>query len=113
VPGQPPTGTPLQEVATGFTNIADIAFDERGRLIVLEMAMNGLVDPVDSVTGRLTRIECDGSKTVLATTGLENPGSVVVTAPNEFYVSNRTTSAGDVGQLLRIRTFNYPSPVCH
>jgi len=113
VPGQPPTGTPLQEVATGFTNIADIAFDERGRLIVLEMAKNGLVDPVDSVTGRLTRVECDGSKTVLATTGLENPGSVVVTGANEYYVSNRTTSAGDVGQLLRIRTYDYPSPTCN
>jgi len=113
VPGQPPTGTPLQEVATGFTNITDTAFDERGRLIVLEMAKNGLTDPVDAVTGRLTRIECDGSKTVLATTGLENPGSVVVTGTNEFYVSNRTTSAGDVGQLLRIRAFDYPSPVCH
>jgi len=111
-PGQPPTGTPLEEFATGFTNIADMAWDSHGRLIVLEMARDGLVTGPDTVTGRLVRVECDGTQTVLAESGLENPGGVAVAGPNEYYVTNRTTSAGDVGQLLRIRTFNFPSPNC-
>ena len=48
VPGQTPT-----VFAEGFTNIADIAFDNKGRLLVLEIFANGLLsgDP----TGALTR----------------------------------------------------------
>jgi len=112
VPGfHAPKGQPLEEFAVGFTNIIDLAWDHKGRMIVLEIAKNGLFLPQDTVTGRLVRIECDGTQTELASTGLENPGAVAVAGPNEFYVTNRTTSAGDVGQLLRIRTHGYNSPL--
>ncbi len=96
VPGQEPT-----VFAEGFTNIIDIAFDEQDRLIVLEIAKNGLLDP--DQTGRLVRVEPDGSHTDLATTGLENPGGVAVAGHGVFYVTNRTASIGDTGQLLKIQ----------
>jgi hypothetical protein len=37
--------------ATGFTNIIDIAFDQRGRLVMLEIAKNGLLsgDPTGAL----------------------------------------------------------------
>ncbi|WP_412538109.1 ScyD/ScyE family protein [Longispora sp. K20-0274] len=94
-PGQAPTIW-----ATGFTNIVDIAFDAQGRMLVLELARNGLLDP--DQTGRLVRIEDDGSRTDLVTTGLTNPGGLAVGPGNVVYVTNRTTSAGGTGQLLKL-----------
>jgi hypothetical protein len=95
VPGQEPT-----VFANGFTDIIDIAFDEAGRLLVLEIAKNGLLDP--DQTGRLVRVNRNGSMTDLVTTGLENPGGVAVAGGGVYYVTNRTTSTGGTGQLLRI-----------
>jgi hypothetical protein len=99
-PGQAPT-----LYADGFTTIADITFDGQGRLIVLEMAKEGLFPLTagqDTVTGRLVRVESDGTQTTLATTGLENPGGVAYARRNVFYVTNRTTGVGGNGQLLKI-----------
>jgi len=102
VPGEAPT-----LAAEGFTNIADLTFDEQGRLVVLEMAKEGLFAGApnhngDTVTGRLVRVESDGTQTDLVTTGLENPGGVAYAGNGAFYVTNRTTSVGGIGQLLRI-----------
>jgi hypothetical protein len=100
VPGQAPT-----VYALGFTNIADLTFDGQGRLIVLEMAKEGLFPLVagqDTVTGRLVRVESDGTQTTLATTGLENPGGVAYAGNGVFYVTNRTTGVGGNGQLLKV-----------
>jgi len=97
VPGRAPT-----VFARGFTTITDLTFDGRGRLVVLEMAKEGLASPTDSVTGRLVRVERDGSRTDLATTGLANPGGVAYAGGGVYYVTNRSNSSGDVGQLLRI-----------
>ncbi|MFC5834587.1 ScyD/ScyE family protein [Nonomuraea insulae] len=103
VPGRTPTVH-----AGGFTNIADLTFDERGRLVVLEMAKEGMFDGNpghngDTVTGRLVRVEANGSRTDLATTGLENPGGVAYAGNGVYYVTNRSNGAGDTGQLLRIK----------
>jgi hypothetical protein len=95
VPGQAPT-----VYADGFTNILDIAFDNRGRLLVLEMFANGLLsgDP----TGALTRVERNGSRTELARAGLVTPSSVAVGRDGTLYVSNKGTQVG-TGEVLRIR----------
>lgn len=95
VPGQAPT-----VYADGLTNIIDIAFDRRGRLLVLQIFANGLLsgDP----TGALIRIERDGSRTTIAGAGLVTPTSVAVAGDGSLYVSNRGTQAG-VGEVLRIR----------
>jgi len=106
VPGQAPS-----IVAEGFTNIADITFDDRGRLIVLEMAKEGLFAGApghngDTVTGRLVRVEHNGTQTELASAGLENPGGVAYVGSlagySLFYVTNRTAGVGGEGQLLRL-----------
>ena len=102
VPGQAPT-----VYASGFTNIADLTFDDKGRLVVLEMAKEGLFAGApnhngDTVTGRLVRVEKNGSHTTLATTGLSNPGGVAYTGKGVYYVTNGTTGVGDTGELLKI-----------
>jgi sugar lactone lactonase YvrE len=86
--------------ATGFTNIIDLAFDRRGRLVVLEIAKNSLLsgDP----TGALIRVNRDGSRTEIASAGLVTPTSVAVADDGTFYVSNKGTMAG-TGEVLRIR----------
>jgi hypothetical protein len=95
-PGQAP-----QVYEQGFTSLVDLLFDERGRLIVLELAKNGIYNPPDTRTGRLVRVERDGSQTVLAE--MVNPGGVAMAGPGEFYVTTNSADAGDTGQLLRVR----------
>jgi hypothetical protein len=95
VPGRAPT-----VYADGFTNIIDIAFDRRGRLVVLQISKNGLLsgDP----TGALIRVGRDGTRTELASTGLFTPTSVAVGRDGSLYVANRGTQVG-TGEVLRIR----------
>jgi hypothetical protein len=95
VPGQAPT-----IFASGFTNIIDIAFDSRGRLLVLEIAKNGLLNA--DQTGALIRVDRNGNQTLLASTGLTNPGGLAVVNDNTFYVTNDTAGVGGDGQLLKI-----------
>jgi sugar lactone lactonase YvrE len=92
-PGHAPT-----VVASGFTNIIDLAFDRRGRLLVLEIAKNGLLDPTSP--GALWRVDRVGAKT-LVTDALTAPGGVVVGTDGRAYVTNASTSPG-AGQVLRI-----------
>jgi sugar lactone lactonase YvrE len=87
--------------AEGFTNIIDFTFDDRNRLVVLEIAKNSLATA--DTTGRLVRVERSGSQTELASTGLEHPGGVAFAGDGVYYVTNRTTSQGDEGQLLKLR----------
>jgi sugar lactone lactonase YvrE len=70
VPGQRPT-----IVATGFTNIIDLAFDRRGSLYVLELAHNGLLS--GDMTGALIKVKRDGSHQIV-TTDLTGPGGIVI-----------------------------------
>jgi hypothetical protein len=87
-------------VAGGFTNIADLAFDRQGRLLVLEMAERGLLsgDP----TGRLVRLDAGGTRTVLAREGLALPGGMAVAPNGDIYISNNVAAADGEGQLLRL-----------
>ncbi|MFT7837007.1 ScyD/ScyE family protein [Saccharothrix sp. BKS2] len=97
VPGRTPT-----VVARGFTGIIDMTFDNRGRMLILELAEKGFDSP--DRTGRLIRVERDGTRTVLAREGLEHPGGVAVAPNGDIYLTNRTTGMGDnSGQLLRLR----------
>lgn len=97
VPGQEAT-----LVAGGFTTIMDIAFDDKGRLLVLEYSRGGQAsaDP----TGQLIRVEPDGQRTVLADTALQHPGGMAVAPGGDIYVSNNITGGDGAGQLLRIST---------
>lgn len=94
VPGQPAT-----VFAQGFSTVIDVAFDQQGRLLVLQTGANPFNNALD---GALFRIEADGTRTLLASTGLRNPGGVVVAGPNRFYVTTFNASGGGVGQLVRV-----------
>jgi len=93
VPGQAP-----EVFASGFTNIIDIAFDKTGTLYVLEIFQNGLLsgDP----TGALIRVDRNGTRHVVMSTGLITPGGLAL-RNDAAYVSNCGTCAGG-GTVLRI-----------
>jgi sugar lactone lactonase YvrE len=91
-------GTPVV-VATGFTNIIDIAVNPGGVGYVLEHDADGLLGP--GTSGRLVRVNLDGSLTVIASTGLVSPGGVAVAPDGSLYVTINSTSAGG-GEVVRI-----------
>ncbi|HEY8472078.1 MAG TPA: ScyD/ScyE family protein [Natronosporangium sp.] len=95
----------LSVYADGFTSIVSLTFDHQGRLVVLEMARNGYYQnplPDGDRTGRLVRVEPDGTQTTLLTEPLENPGGVEAAGPGVFYVTNKSAHLGGEGQLLRV-----------
>jgi hypothetical protein len=96
-PGQAP-----EVYASGFTNIVDIAFDRWGRLLVLQIATNGLLsrDP----NGALIRVDVKhgGKRTELAKGKLTLPGGLAVGRDGSIYVTNKSIFPGS-GELLKIR----------
>jgi ABC-type amino acid transport substrate-binding protein len=95
LPGHRPT-----VYASGLTAIADIAFDSRGRLLVLEIDRKGLNDPgFDTgrpTSGVLLRIARNGVRQTLISTGLIYPTGIAVRG-NTVYVSDYGVSSADVG----------------
>jgi hypothetical protein len=98
VPGKAP-----RVFADGFTNIIDIAFDKRGRLYVLEIATNGLLSAGENElpVGRLVRVNRDGSRTTLASEGLNAPGGFVL-GHGAAYITNNSILS-DAGQVVKVR----------
>jgi hypothetical protein len=98
VPGHAP-----EVFAGGFTNIIDIAFDKRGRLYVLEIATGGLLNtPPDQLpTGRLVRVNRNGSQTTQASEGLAAPGGFVL-GHGAAYITNNSILS-DAGQVVKVR----------
>ncbi len=99
LPGRAPT-----VYAGGFTNISSIAFDRRGRLLVLEINRAGLRNA--TAPGELIRLEGGSRRTVLASAGLASPTGVAVAPDDSIYVSNNGTSPGSGqgphGEILRL-----------
>lgn len=86
--------------ASGFTAIADVAFDKQGRLLVLEIDTSGLdnTESRDPATGAIVRVNRNGTKTTVAGAGLHFPTGMAVAADGTVYVSDYgTTSAGADG----------------
>ena len=86
VPGHAPT-----VYASGFTAIGDIGFDWAGRLLVLEIDQQGLNDAFEAevpAPGAIIGVHRDGSRQVLASTGLEFPTGLAVGPWGSVYVSN-------------------------
>lgn len=86
----------------GFTNIIDIAFDKRGRLYVLEIATDGLLNVPENElpVGRLVRVNQDGSTTTLASEGLNAPGGFVL-GHHAAYITNNSILSG-AGQVVKV-----------
>ena len=86
-------------MASGFTNIVDLACAEDGTLYVVEITSNGLLsgDP----NGSLIRVEDDGSQTVMAD-NLFMPGGVAIGDDGSLYVTTWAAQGNGMGQVLRI-----------
>ena len=98
-----PTGGTPEVVATGFTNIIDIAIDPRnGAGYVLEHDADGIFGPTGpGVNGRVVRVNGDGSHTTIASAGLVKPGGITVGPDGALYVTTRTNFAG-LGEVVQI-----------
>jgi hypothetical protein len=86
--------------ASGFTNIIDVAFDQKGRLLVLEMFTNGLLS--GDLSGALWRVDRKGNKKLIAD-GLIAPAGVTVGPDGAYYVTNKGVAHPGGGEVLRIR----------
>ncbi len=101
VPGEEP-----EIYASGFTNVVDVAFDEGGNLLVLEIATNSLLsgDP----TGALIRVNSNGRHQLIASDGLFMPTGLVIGPDGAAYVSNNgifpmsPVEGPPTGQVVRI-----------
>jgi hypothetical protein len=106
----PTTGT-VTVAASGFTNIADIAFSPDGTLDVLEVSEGGLAAPGGPVPGALFSVDLtSGTKTLIADQGLVFPTGLTVGSDGSLYVVNQGTSPGG-GQVLRFAPVPEPSQV--
>jgi hypothetical protein len=94
--------TVIQE---GFTNIIDVALAPDGGLYVLEFLKGGMLsaDPANPATleGQLTRIDPDGTRTVVASEGLIAPTGLAIDADGTPYVAVFGV-LGDMGQVWKI-----------
>jgi glucose/arabinose dehydrogenase len=89
-------------VATGFTNIIDIAVGANGVGYVLEHDADGIIPPLGpGVNGRLIRINANGTQTVIAGAGLVKPGGVAIGPDGALYVTTKSNLAGQ-GEVVRI-----------
>jgi hypothetical protein len=91
------SGVP-QVVATGFTNIIDIAFDRKGRLYVLEIFHNGVLS--NDPTGALIRVGADGTHTVVRSEGLITPGGLAIRGGHAYITNCGACASG--GEVLRV-----------
>ena len=87
-------------VASGFTNIIDIAVGPDGAGYVLEHDADGILGP--GVNGRIIRVSASGAQTVIAGAGLVKPGGLAVGPDGALYVTTRSNSV-DVGGVVRIQ----------
>jgi sugar lactone lactonase YvrE len=96
----------VEVFAEGLTNILDLAFDDQGRLYVLQMS-NGETEIPAEGTGRVVRINGDGLRDVMAT-GLSSPASIAFGPDGALYASQYSydLEPGRLhegkGQILRI-----------
>lgn len=94
VPGQEP-----QVYADGFTNIIDLAFTDRGDLLVLEISHTGLASETPEPGALHVVPRRDPAATYQLDVDLAHPGGIAVKR-DTVYVSTHTTSTTD-GEILR------------
>lgn len=89
-----------QLYASGFSAISDIAFDNQGRLLVLELSTGGLLAPA-TVPGALIRVNDNHSRTTVLTAGLSQPTGLAVAQNGSIYIANHGSSIG-IGEIIKI-----------
>jgi hypothetical protein len=98
----------LKTWATGLTTVLGLAFDNRDRMYVLEsMTAPGFPSPAQAGTGKVVRIDPNGSQTEVAS-GLSFPTAMTLGPDGALYVSNIGLGAPPVGagQIVRIEIGN-------
>lgn len=95
----------LSEFASGLTNIIDMAIDQNGTLLALELDSDSLIGP--EAFGSLYAIDDMGVKTLLAT-GLLNPTSVAVGLDGTIYITENGLSP-DSGRLVALSEVPVPA----
>lgn len=99
-------GKSVEEFAGDLTNVISLAFDGDGNLYVLQMS-NGETEIPALGTGRILRINTDGSRDVMAT-GLSMPDGMALGPDGMLYVSQYSydMEAGRAhegqGQIVRV-----------
>jgi len=98
-------GGQISVAVGGFDMVLGVTFDNRGRMVVLEMSA-GNEAPVP-YTGRVTRISPSGAREILAD-GLFFPTGMTLGPDGDVYVSNFGFGPPPVGlgQVLRIELAN-------
>lgn len=93
----------LKSWATGLTTVLGLAFDGRDRLYALESMTNpGFPSPAQLGSGRVVRIDPNGTQTVVAT-DLSFPSAMTFGPDGALYVSNFGFGAPPgAGQIVRI-----------
>lgn len=87
--------------ADGFTQIADLAFDNKGGLYVLEFASTSLNFPDAIPSGALIYVAPDGTRKTIASDGLLFPTALALDSDGNIYVSNKGYLSGQ-GEVVRI-----------
>lgn len=89
-------------LASGFTNIMDLAYSRGGTLYVLEIDSNGLIAPGGE--GAIIAVTKSGKQREIALPAgtLTAPGGIAVGRDGTLYVTNRSTDPKH-GSVLRIR----------
>ena len=85
--------------ASGFTTIVGLAFDNRGRLYVLELS-EGPGGPTPNL-GKIIRVDKLGNRQIIAS-GLNFPTAMTFGSDGKLYVSGSGIGAPGTGQVLQI-----------
>lgn len=96
-----PNNGHIKIVEDGFTAIIGLVFDKKGRMYVLEMSRGN--DYPTPGTGRVVRVNCDGSREVIAK-GLSNPTGITLGPDENLYILNWGFGGakGD-GEVLKVK----------
>ena len=103
----------IKVVASGLTTVLGVAFDRQGRLYALEsMTVAGFPGPQDFGSGKVVRVNSDGSLSPIAT-GLTFPTAMIFNpAGDALYVSNNGFTPGrGAGQISYASLSSKPLPL--
>ncbi|HXB90687.1 MAG TPA: ScyD/ScyE family protein [Puia sp.] len=92
-------GGKLQTFATGFTCILGLAFDDLGRLYVLET--NTAAGGLTPGTGDVIRLDANGKRHVIAS-GLNFPTAMTFGPDGKLYISDWGIGPPGLGQIVQV-----------
>jgi hypothetical protein len=92
-------GGQIKVLATGFSTILGLAFDNQNRLYILENTV-GAPGPSPK-SGKVVRLDPDGSKHVIVS-GLNLPTALTFGPDGKMYISNSGIGAPGSGEILQV-----------